>query len=93
MGVGDGEGIRRRVNAGVQWDLRCGGEITIYMATVEVDDRHHLGRDGTQVGPGGGHRDQISLAGGDVAGGPDDQAFLGQVPTRTRHGFPCLTQK
>ena len=91
--VGHGEGVGRRVNTGVQWHLRGGGEIPVDMTAVEVDDRHHLGGDGGQVGSRGGYGDQVPLARGDVARRADDQPLLGQVATRARHGFPGGTQK
>ena len=92
VGVGDGQGIGGGVNAGVQRHLRRGGEVPVHMTAVEVDDGHHLGRDRTQVGPGGSDGDQVPLAGGDVAGRADDEALLGQVAARTRHGFSCLAK-
>ena len=81
------------VDARVERDLGGGGEVAVHDLAVEVDDRHHLGRDLSQVGSGRGDRDQVSLAGGDVARRADDEPFLGQVTAGARHRLSFLCQE
>ena len=76
VGVGDGQGVGRGVDAGVQRHLGGGGEIAVDHLAVEVDDGDHLGRHRAEVGAGGGHGDEVTLSGRDVARRPDHQSLL-----------------
>jgi hypothetical protein len=91
MSVGDSQGIGGAIYAGVQGDLGRGGEITVDQISIQINDRHHLGCHGGQVGSGRGDGNEVSLACRNVPGSADHEALLCQVATSGCYCFSFVS--